>query len=107
VKCLVTPAICPGATEGGGQWAEWDLFITLEGKKAYHIGNVCGTCAFFFERLPGANDKLSAKVLSARLRRGLNEIDESVVRTATAALPAGSHVQSRMIVAGEPAPSLA
>jgi hypothetical protein len=78
-------------TEGGGQWAAWDRFITLDGKKAYHIGNICGTCAFVFERLPGANDKLSPTELSARLRRGLTEIEEDVVRTATAVLPAGSY----------------
>jgi hypothetical protein len=78
-------------TEGGGQWAEWDRFITLDGKKAYHIGNVCGTCAFFFERLPGANDKLSPTELSARLKSGLTEIDGDVVRTAAAALPAGRY----------------
>lgn len=79
------------ATEGGGQWAEWDRFITLDGKKAYHIGNICGTCAFVFERLPGANDKLSPAELSAKLRTGLTEIEEGVVRTATAVLPAGSY----------------
>jgi hypothetical protein len=79
------------ATEGGGQWAKWDRFITLDGKKAYHIGNICGTCAFVFERLPGANDKLSPAELSAKLRRGLTEIEEGVLRTATAPLPVGSY----------------
>jgi hypothetical protein len=79
------------ATEGGGQWAEWDRFITLDGKKAYHIGNICGTCAFVFERLPGANDKLSPAELSGKLRTGLTEIEEGVLRTATAVLPAGSY----------------
>jgi hypothetical protein len=24
-------------TEGGGSWPAWDRFITLDGKKAYHI----------------------------------------------------------------------
>ena len=79
------------ATEGGGQWAEWDRFITLDGKRAYHIGNICGTCAFVFERLPGANDKLSPTELSALLKFGLTGLDGDVVSTATAALPAGSY----------------
>lgn len=70
------------ATEGGGKWAEWDRFITLNGKRAYHIGNICGTCAFFFERLPGANDKLSPTELSALLKVGLTELNEDVMRTA-------------------------
>jgi hypothetical protein len=79
------------ATQGGGQWAEWDRFITLDGKKAYHIGNVCGTCAFVFERLEGATDKVSPTELSGRLRSGLKQIDDDVVRTATSILPAGRY----------------
>jgi hypothetical protein len=79
------------ATQGGGQWAEWDRYITLDGKRAFHIGNVCGTCAFVFERLEGANDKVSPKELSERLRRGLTQIDDEVVRTATGVLPAGRY----------------
>src|SRR6185437_1842724 len=77
------------ATEGGGQWQKWDRYITLDGKKAFHIGSVCGTCAFVFERLEGANDKVSPKELSERLRRGLRQIDDEVVRTATSVLPVG------------------
>lgn len=82
------------ATEGGGQWAEWDRFITLDGKKAYHIGNICGTCAFVFERLPGANDKLSPAELSAKLRTGLTEIEEGVVRTGCLSARFGREVSS-------------
>src|SRR5436305_11382443 len=59
------------ATESGGNWPEWERFITVDGKKAYHIGNICGTCQFVFERMEGANDKLSPKELSAQLKEGL------------------------------------
>ena len=45
-------------TEGGGAWAVWDRFITLDGKRAHFIGNVCGTCPFIFERKEGANDTI-------------------------------------------------
>jgi hypothetical protein len=78
-------------TEGGGNWKVWDRFITLDGKKAYHIGNICETCSFFFERLPGANDKISPTQLSSRFRGGLTEIDDDMLSTATAALPAGKY----------------
>jgi len=54
------------ATQGGGHWAEWDRYITLDGKRTFHIGNVCGTCAFIFERLEGANNKVSTKELFGR-----------------------------------------
>ena len=78
-------------TQGGGQWTEWDRYITLDGKRAFHIGNICGTCAFIFERLEAANDKVSPKELSDRLRQGLTQIDDDVVRTATSVLSAGSY----------------
>jgi hypothetical protein len=79
------------ATQGGGQWPEWDRYITLDGKRAFHIGNICETCAFIFERLEGANDKVSPKELSERLGRGLTQIDDEVVRTATSVLPGGRY----------------
>ena len=79
------------ATEGGGNWPAWDRFITLDGKKAYHIGNICGTCAFFFERLEGANDKVSPAELSARFKAGIAQLDEDLMQTVLAALPAGDY----------------
>lgn len=30
---------------GGGYWAEWDRFLTFDGKPAYHIGNICNSIA--------------------------------------------------------------
>jgi hypothetical protein len=76
-------------TQGGGNWPEWDRFITLDGKRAHHIGNVCGTCPFLFERLEGANDKVSPTELSNTLRNGITSIDERAVDVAMEILPAG------------------
>ena len=47
-------------TIGGGNWSEWDRYLTIAGKHAYHMGNICGTCQFFFERLNGANKSIAA-----------------------------------------------
>jgi len=79
------------ATEGGGHWPEWDRFITLDGKKAYHIGNICGTCEFVFERMEGANGKLSPKELSSQLRVGLNGFSDNISNRVAAALPTGNY----------------
>jgi len=79
------------ATEGGGNWPAWDRFITLDGKKAYHIGNICGTCEFFFERLEGANDKVSPAELSKRFRSGIVQLDEALLLAVAGALPAGAY----------------
>ena len=54
-------------TEGGGHTQRWHRFLTLDGKRAYEIGNVCGTCEFYFEKLAGANRTFSADRLSAEL----------------------------------------
>jgi hypothetical protein len=55
-------------TEGGNGWAAWDRYITIDGKRAFHIGNVCGTCSFFFERMDGAKRSINAEEV-AELRR--------------------------------------
>jgi hypothetical protein len=79
------------ATEGDENWPVWDRFVTLDGKKAFHIGNICETCAFLFERLDGANDKVSPPELSKRFKAGIAELDEDILRTVAAALPAGDY----------------
>ena len=38
-------------TTGGGNWEVWDRFISLGGEPIFHIGNICGTCEFFFCRV--------------------------------------------------------
>jgi hypothetical protein len=76
-------------TEGNSNWPAWDRFITLDGKKAHYIGNVCGTCPFIFERQEGANDKASCTDLSESLRQGVSSVDEAITRVAAAALPTG------------------
>jgi len=76
-------------TEGGGKWTVWDRFITLDGKRAHYIGNICGTCPFIFERRDGATDKISPAELSNSLRSGVSSIDEAITRAAMEVLPAG------------------
>jgi hypothetical protein len=78
-------------TEGGGNWPAWDRFITLDGKRAYRIGNICGTCGFFFERLEGANDKVSPTELTQRFRDGVTQLDEDILQTVATALPVGDY----------------
>lgn len=44
--------------KGGGNWEASHRLISIEGKPAYEIGKICGTCSFYFERLEGANQSL-------------------------------------------------
>jgi hypothetical protein len=67
-------------------------FLTLDGRRAYALGNLCDTCEFFFERLPGANDKASPGAsVAERLRLGLDALDPDLLADAGAAFPEGRY----------------
>ena len=74
-------------TTGNANWKVWDRFLTIEGKPAYHIGNVCDTCQFFFERLEGANQKISPTEISETLRNGVQSLDSSLLDKIKLILP--------------------
>lgn len=80
------------ATTGGGHWKVWDRFLTINGVHAYHIGNICGTCAFFFERLDGANTVINVGELTDALSEGLTALDPSVVDALTQLAPNAEYV---------------
>ena len=65
-------------TEGGGYWEKWNRYLAIDGKKAFHIGNICGTCEFFFERLEGANRSIDPKEVAAALNGGLKHLGETL-----------------------------
>ncbi len=73
----------------GGQFPVWDRYLTVDGRRAYHIGNVCGTCAFFFERLEGANQSVSPSAVSGQLEEGLSGLDPTFLENVSKIIPAG------------------
>ena len=79
-------------TTGGGSWEVWNRYISVEGKKAYEIGNVCGTCGFYFERMEGANRSIHAADAIDALNRGLSSIDETAVGKLKEIVPDGPYV---------------
>ena len=82
------------ATEGGGSWEKWDRYLLLEGKKAYHIGNICGTCTFFFERLSGANASVNPAKVVEELTAGLSSVTSSAVDHIQKIMPVGEYFVS-------------
>lgn len=78
-------------TEGGGSWKVWDRFLTVEGKKAFHIGNVCETCSFFFERLEGANKSVNAETVVDALNKGIRNLNPSIVQALALIVPDGRY----------------
>ena len=72
--------------------------LLLDGEAAFDLSHWCGTCAYFFERLDGADHIMSVAALDDRLTSGLDDIDEDVVRTFSAILPEGRYLPLLMTV---------
>ena len=83
---------------GNEHWKVWDRFLTVEGKPAYHLGNVCGTCSFFFERLEGASQSVSPAEVSGSLSEGLKDVDNSLLDKIKLILPKGEYIASLLEV---------
>ena len=79
-------------TDGGGSWEVWDRYLAIDGNKAFHIGNICGTCSFFFERLEGANQKIEPKVMIAALNDGIKGFDELSLDDLGRIIPDGKYI---------------
>ncbi|BBE51625.1 hypothetical protein OYT1_ch2100 [Ferriphaselus amnicola] len=94
-------------TEGGGNWKVWDRYLTIDGKKAFHIGNVCETCSFFFERLEGANKSVNSEVVVDALNKGVRNLAPSIVQALALIVPDGKYklllqdVRPRLVKPGE------
>ncbi len=86
-------------TTGNENWKVWDRFLTIEGMPAYHIGNVCDTCEFFFERLEGANRSISPVEISEKFENKLLGLDSSLLDKIKLILPVGEYVAMLLDVA--------
>jgi hypothetical protein len=69
----------------------FDRYLTIGGERAYHMGNICGTCDFVFERLKGANQKVSPAAIGDGLRRGVHSLADELVATVAGVLPRGAY----------------
>jgi hypothetical protein len=74
-------------------------FLVVAGERAYYLGTACDTCPLLFERLPGANRKVSPTAVSDRLRAGLQRLDADVLDGLRPAMPAGEYQVSLLQVA--------
>jgi hypothetical protein len=65
------------AVESQPGWQE--RFLTIEGARAFEVGNACGTCEFWFTRLEGANRNAGVTELRDALGAGLTSSNDPVV----------------------------
>lgn len=70
----------------------WDRYLTVDRKPAFHMGNICGTCAFLFERLEGADQKIAARQISDQLQVGLVDIPGELLSAVSELVPMGEYV---------------
>jgi hypothetical protein len=80
------------ATEGSGAWKVWDRYLTVDGKRAYHLGNIHQTCEFLFERLDGARTSINVENTAEALASGIRAISDPVVAQVGAGLPGDDYV---------------
>ena len=78
-------------TAGGGSWPQWYRYLKLNGERAYEIGNVCNTCAFFFERLDGANAEVDVGQLANILEAGVQTLNKRLKLSLAQMMPRGSY----------------
>lgn len=77
--------------KGGGNWEVWHRYISIEGKPAYEIGNICETCNFYFERLEGANQSVQPTDLIDQLNEGLSSLDKKTIEKVAEIIPNGKY----------------
>ncbi|WP_161634949.1 hypothetical protein [Leptolyngbya sp. Heron Island J] len=74
-------------TEGNN----WDRYLAIDGKKAFHIGNVCGTCEFFFERMEGAIKSINPRDVADELNSGINALHPGFLSSLEKIIPMGEY----------------
>lgn len=77
--------------QGGGGWERWNRFITVNGTRIFEIGNICGTCEVYFEKLKETNPEIDETEIANLLNNGINFIDDSTLQMVMQILPNGSY----------------
>jgi len=54
---------------------DWDRFITIDNDPIWHVGNVCGTCEFFFKTFTSEKQQVIEQVRDS-LNEGIDSIEE-------------------------------
>jgi hypothetical protein len=78
-------------TTGSDTWKEWDRYIAIEGQNMFHIGNVCGTCAFIFSKIGGNNKVAIPDLLVEQLHDGISKITKQTIKALSPIIPNGLH----------------
>lgn len=78
-------------TTGGGSWKIWDRFIAVHGESVFEIGNICGTCEFWFRRLGQKGAQVDINDIDSRLAEGITEVRDQAVGAFEQLLESGTY----------------
>lgn len=79
------------ARTGSSAWPEWDRYLLVNGEPAIQLGNICGTCAFFFERTEESNVSVKVGELTSTLATGIDHITPEIIEALGQIMPPGPY----------------
>ncbi len=89
-------------TSGGGTWKVWDRFISIDNEKMYHIGNICGTCEFFFIKQEKSLEvNFNQQILIDSLNSGKFDFSEKNLKELGKIIPNGNYLVLKTIIKPE------
>jgi hypothetical protein len=79
------------STTGDKYWPEWDRYLNINGQQVAHVGNVCGTCNFFFQLKANPIRGLDIARLTSALETGLDGVGHPSVSAISQLLAIGEY----------------
>lgn len=78
-------------TTGGGFWPVWNRFLAVRGVPVFEIGNICGTCQFWFRRLQAEARPVDLDAIQEALTAGLASAEGAAVDAFASLLQTGHY----------------
>lgn len=82
--------------QGSPNWSGWDRYLTVRGKRIYHLGTICGTCQFLFECVGpisrGKQDNITAQDLVLAMTKGLKSIEPWFLEKISLIMPEDEYI---------------
>ena len=79
-------------TTGGGAWKVWDRFLLYDNEQLFHIGNICGTCAFFFRQIKtDMTTSYTIENIRAEMNSGINKLNDELIKELSTLMPVGEY----------------
>lgn len=77
---------------GSENWPVWDRFISYDGEQLLHLGNICGTCAFFFHQInEPVKQGISIEETRSLLNAGVLSLDDELIDKLAQLMPIGDY----------------